>query len=57
MAKWLDCIGEGSLFALRVLASLFRPPFEIKMLMMQLREIGAQSLLLVIASGLASAPS
>ncbi len=53
MAKWLDCIGEGSLFALRVLASLFRPPFEIKMLMMQLREIGAQSLLLVIASGLA----
>ncbi len=52
MLTLLEQLGAMSLFALRVLTSAFRPPFEVEQFGVQLLETGAKSLLLILASGL-----
>ncbi len=52
MNKLLQTFGAMSLFGLRVVRDALRPPFEVEMFMRSFVEIGAQSLLLILASGL-----
>ena len=49
----LAMTGEVSLFGLRAIKDAFRRPFESEQLLMQLAEVGSQSLPLVIAAGFA----
>ena len=49
----LEFVGNVSLFGLRAITSFFRPPLEVKMLMIQLIEAGSKSLLLILAAGFA----
>ena len=51
MIKLLETFGAMSLFGLRVIKATLSPPFEWEMLTRSLIEIGAQSLLLILASG------
>lgn len=53
MTKIFEFIGKVSLFGFRVIADLFRPPFEVAQIARQLAEIGARSVPLVAASGFA----
>lgn len=53
MFKLIEFIGKVSLFALQVLRDAFSPPFEVVQFTRQVAEVGAKSLLLVIASGFA----
>ncbi len=53
MTKVFEFIGKVSLFGFRVIADLFRPPFEAAQLGRQLAEIGSRSVPLVAASGFA----
>jgi phospholipid/cholesterol/gamma-HCH transport system permease protein len=46
-------VGEGSRFALRVLADSVRPPFELRETIRQLYELGCRSVPLIAVSGLA----
>ena len=49
----LEFVGKVSLFAFQVILAFFKPPLEVKMLMIQLIEVGSKSLLLILASGFA----
>lgn len=51
--KLFEFIGELSLFGLKAIARMVKPPFELGQIWMQLAEIGSRSLPLVVASGLA----
>lgn len=51
--KYFEFIGSISVFASRVIANVFRFPFELEQIWMQLGEIGARTLPLVASSGLA----
>ena len=53
MTNILAMTGEVSLFGLRAIKDAFRRPFESEQLLMQLAEVGSQSLPLVIAAGFA----
>ena len=53
MTNILAITGEVSLFGLRAIKDSFRRPFESEQLLMQLVEIGGQSLPLIVASGFA----
>ena len=53
MTKIIEFIGKVSLFGLRVIADLFRRPFEAEQVGLQLAEIGSQSVPLIAASGFA----
>ena len=53
MTKVFEVAGEVSLFGLRAAIDSFCRPFEGGQIVSQLREIGAKSLPLVIASGFA----
>lgn len=53
MTKIIEFIGKVSLFGFRVIADLFRRPFEAEQVGIQLAEIGSQSVPLIAASGLA----
>ncbi len=53
MTKVFEFIGEVSLFGFRVITDLFRRPFEMEQLGLQLAEIGSQSVPLIVASGFA----
>lgn len=46
-------IGSVTLFGLKAIRDVFRPPFEFEYLMLQLQEIGIGSLSLILASGFA----
>jgi phospholipid/cholesterol/gamma-HCH transport system permease protein len=49
----LEFVGKVSLFGFRVIADLFRRPFEIAQIGLQLAEIGSRSVPLLVASGFA----
>ena len=53
MAKFFEFIGAVTIFGIRAIARIFRPPFELKQMWMQLAEIGSRSLPLVAMAGLA----
>ena len=49
---WLSGIGSASTFVFRTLALLFKPPFQLDLLVRQLRLIGVDSLSVVFVSGI-----
>ena len=51
--QFLTNAGEMSYFSLRAIASAFAPPYELAASLKQLEEIGARSVPLVAAAGLA----
>jgi phospholipid/cholesterol/gamma-HCH transport system permease protein len=51
--RFLASVGEGSRFAVRVLADSVRPPFELRETIRQLYELGCRSVPLIAVSGLA----
>src|SRR6266852_3765357 len=53
LKKVLEFVGKVSLFAFRIIADLFSPPFEAAQFSRQLAEVGNRSLALIIASGFA----
>ena len=53
LKKVLEFVGKVSLFAFRIIADLFSPPFEAAQLGRQLAEVGSQSVPLIAASGFA----
>ena len=53
MRNFFTFIGEVSHFGLKGLVDAFRPPFEWEFFLIQIEEIGWQSLPLVLAAGLA----
>ena len=48
---WLSGFGRASIFVFRTLALLFKPPFQLDLLVRQLRLIGVDSLSVVLVSG------
>jgi phospholipid/cholesterol/gamma-HCH transport system permease protein len=53
LARILEFVGKVTLFGLKVIANVFRFPFELDQVWSQMGEMGARSLPLVAASGLA----
>jgi phospholipid/cholesterol/gamma-HCH transport system permease protein len=53
LIKALDFIGQVSLFGMRVLTDVVRPPFEGNQMLRQIAEVGTKSIPLVLASGFA----
>ncbi len=53
LSTFLQTAGAITLFGFRAVRDLFRPPFELEYLIKQLQEIGLDSLLLILSSGLA----
>lgn len=51
--RYFEFVGSVSRFAFRVIANVFRVPFEFEQIWMQIGEIGARTLPLVSSSGLA----
>jgi phospholipid/cholesterol/gamma-HCH transport system permease protein len=51
--QFFDFIGKLTLFGLKALRDAFRPPFEFEYFLKQIREIGWNSLSLILASGFA----
>jgi len=49
----IEFVGDVSLFSLRAIRDVFRPPFEAEQFWLQLAEIGSRSVPLIVASGLA----
>jgi phospholipid/cholesterol/gamma-HCH transport system permease protein len=53
LTRIIEFVGMVTLFGLKVIANVFRFPFEVDQIWSQMGEIGARSLPLVAASGLA----
>jgi phospholipid/cholesterol/gamma-HCH transport system permease protein len=53
LARWLTTIGDGALFAGRVIRESLRPPWEGGEIIRQLYELGCRSIPLIAASGFA----
>ena len=53
LTKFLEFIGQVTLFGLHAVARVIRPPFELRQIWGQLKEIGSRSCALVTASGFA----
>ncbi len=49
----LEFVGKVSIFGLDIILAFFVPPLEMEQIIAQLAEVGARSLLLILASGLA----
>lgn len=54
LTRFLDSVGELSLFGLRAIRDTFRPPFEFKEIITQIYQVGWRTAPLVIISGFAT---
>lgn len=52
LTLFFEFLGRVTLFGLRAVRDLFRPPFEVEYGMKQMYEIGVGSLSLILTSGL-----